>query len=394
MGYKNYFRSKLYSTIKRKGLSYSRIIQDLSNSLREDDETKTGVCFKKLRIKKKNSNIRQTLQPTLVLLKLIEKGIHLSREIIIKFLDLGINVKCFVRCLSGINWRFFYVDEEDIVRYYDIIFEYLQRKNYDVNARDRLGRTLIFNLVKWNKLEQIKVLVSRGAKLDVEDNYGINLWGVSTKFKTDKLLLQLGLDPNLSTVNEIPYVDERYNKPYLKISKHIENDNFDGVKLFISHGAIVTQEHLAVAIFRGKEQIIKLLLDSGVNPNFCSMYFSNLFSVGVNHATPLIISLMQCQRDMWRRNIYFETNKPITDLLIYGAEIPSIIPERLIKKMKNAEEKLSLLENWPKVVTLRTLCIRVVKRNRVDTEGFPEILLQFPDEFEEKELYFQTLNNY
>ena len=42
-----------------------------------------------------------------------------------------------------------------------------------------------------------------------------------------------------------------------------------------------------------------------------------------------------------------------------------------------------MLESWPRVVTLRSLCIRVVHRHQVPTAAVPPLLLVYPDEIRE-----------
>lgn len=54
-------------------------------------------------------------------------------------------------------------------------------------------------------------------------------------------------------------------------------------------------------------------------------------------------------------------------------------------------EIMEKAKQWPRVVTLKTMCLRVTFSNRVNTADFPRPLLNFPNEFEEAELYQQAL---
>ena len=53
-----------------------------------------------------------------------------------------------------------------------------------------------------------------------------------------------------------------------------------------------------------------------------------------------------------------------------------------------------MLERWPRVVALRSLCIRVVHRHRVPTAAVPPLLLVYPDEIEEQQLAVETERMY
>lgn len=65
------------------------------------------------------------------------------------------------------------------------------------------------------------------------------------------------------------------------------------------------------------------------------------------------------------------------------------------KKRRQAfREIMEKVKQWPRVVTLRTMCLRVTFSSRVNTADFPRLLLNFPNELEEAELHQQALKTF
>lgn len=156
------------------------------------------------------------------------------------------------------------------------------------------------------------------------------------------------------------------------------NNNPEIVKMVLAAGIDVNARNtsgitiLFSATYRSAE-IIYILAKAGVNPNIAS--------TDLLKQTPLNYGV--------RNHFIANGLKIVRALLDIGCDrfIPYVLNSGDIAGAEYSESKatvIRLLHEWPRVVTLRMLCIRAIDQNQVDTTSFPSALLNYPDELEEK----------
>ena len=133
------------------------------------------------------------------------------------------------------------------------IVELLLSKGADVNVKDNLGRTLLFNSNK----DIAELLLSKGADINVKDNLGQTLLfpvALTGNKERVKFFLDQGLDVNArDSSGQTPLFNAAYN------------GNKDAAELLLSHGADVNVKDndgktpLQVAVEKGKTDIADLL---------------------------------------------------------------------------------------------------------------------------------------
>ncbi|HEX6043801.1 MAG TPA: ankyrin repeat domain-containing protein [Pyrinomonadaceae bacterium] len=132
------------------------------------------------------------------------------------------------------------------------------------NATD--GRTVLINAAARGDLEVVKVLVQRGADVNVKDKQGYTALFHAIEAMYDDvelvLLSQPGLDPNARGLNGTT-----------ALLKYVWRDRKDAVDVLLKRGADVNAQDadgdapLHGAAENGNVEILNLLLDKGADPN-------------------------------------------------------------------------------------------------------------------------------
>lgn len=114
-------------------------------------------------------------------------------------------------------------------------------KGADVNAKFRYGQTALFKAAERGNAEVAKILVDRGADLNVKDTF----------YQATAITWALG------------------------------NDHFSVVQLLLSKGAEGAEDVLMTGVRQGKEEVVKMALDSGkIKPD--SLTAALAFSMNAN----------------------------------------------------------------------------------------------------------------
>lgn len=194
-------------------------------------------------------------------------------------------------------------------------------------------------------------------------------WAVITERDDQKLreLLDAGLDPKGH--------EWSHN---LFLNKAVCDGSIESIRLLLKAGAnpLLLDEFYGTAVHaacvRSDNEALDIILKAGGDPNVpCRSKVSPLEMACSRNSYDKVIMLLSAGADRFIqcRDL---GNKYMVPLTYYCT----------IKMEK-------LLQSWPAVVTLWTLCIRCVYKHQVDTTDFPPLLLEYPDELsrniEEKE---------
>ena len=107
-------------------------------------------------------------------------------------------------------------------------------------------------------------------------------------------------------------------------------------------------------------KIVKLLLKAGVNPNQANIY-GNIPSLWASYYGHLetVELLLKAGADPNRSNVYGETS------IYYAAYNGHLEIIELLKLYKNKISSLSLL------------CLQIIYRNQINTDGIPRMILEW-----------------
>ena len=223
--------------------------------------------------------------------------------------------------------------------YEKFIKEIDNNKTIDLNIRDKNNNYLLNYAIIFNKLDLIKLLVSRGAKLDILDNEGRTILYVPLLYNyldCFKLLLKLNSD-SIS----IPLTDLKDRKNNLPIHYAIQFENIEFIKILLSNNSNLNTKNkngynaLHLAIYTKSIEIIKLVLNSEVNINSKTNDGENSLHIACN------LELYEVCKELIKKNIeinvqdkhndftplhYITTinNKKITKLLLDNNADPNL----------------------------------------------------------------------
>jgi len=161
----------------------------------------------------------------------------------------------------------------------------LLKEGADPNVRDEEGRTPLHHAVKDNRLDIVKLLVESGADVNAPDNYGLTPLHYAVHCGYEKLvdfLLRHGADPNAKDIggNTPLHISAFEGHPATIIlplelgSRSEEPETYMRIaKLLIKSGADVNMKNnggrtpLHAAVLQNRIDIVRLLLESGADPN-------------------------------------------------------------------------------------------------------------------------------
>ena len=159
------------------------------------------------------------------------------------------------------------------------------KEGADPNVRDEEGRTPLHHAVKDNRLDIVKLLVESGADVNAPDNYGLTPLHYAVHCGYEKLvdfLLRHGADPNAKDIggNTPLHISAFEGHPATIIlplelgSRSEEPETYMRIaKLLIKSGADVNMKNnggrtpLHAAVLQNRIDIVRLLLESGADPN-------------------------------------------------------------------------------------------------------------------------------
>ncbi|KAM0884680.1 hypothetical protein ACQ4PT_030823 [Festuca glaucescens] len=151
-----------------------------------------------------------------------------------------------------------------------VVARYLLDHGADPNKIENSGSVALHNAAKNGNEGVVRLLLSRGARVDIAVAHGTPLHIAASYGKTSvlKILLDHHADPNrVSEVSGTPLVTALHSTKY-GLS---ESDSLECVKLLVKAGANVNYANpntpLVVATMCGLTDCIKYLLEAGANPN-------------------------------------------------------------------------------------------------------------------------------
>ena len=119
---------------------------------------------------------------------------------------------------------------------------------------------------------------------------------------------------------------------------------------------------LHIAASENKIRMIKLLMESDINIFIVNFLGNTAFHLATRLET--IILFLQNGADL-----HVPNNKHITPFMKFLSS--------------GNQEIIEYLKDYPRIVSLRTLCLRVIKSTRMDISDWPPLMFLWPDEIEE-----------
>lgn len=281
-----------------------------------------------------------------------------------------------------------------------------------VHVRDGIGRTPLHHAAERGDPETVRLLLQAGSEIHAMDQYGstpLHLASSSGKVEVVEVLL----DHRASTI-----VPTGSGNTAVLVAAY--NGHHEVIRVLL--GAIRPEDleaattncnsketALHVAVRNGHLKAVQVLLENGMPPNYRTMEDWNSplhIAVKKRNAEERNIKIIELLiahgADPALKNkhgdtpLHFGVRSPkeevIEALLRAGGNphTPNFLGQtpRGLATFRNREEfVLQIFEKWPKVVTLRSLCIRTVYRKRVPWVGVvPPLLLWWPNEREDHQI--------
>ena len=142
---------------------------------------------------------------------------------------------------------------------------YNQAKGLDVNVKNQIGATPIFNAALAGNLPVVKLLVSKGADINAKNRSGLTPLHLACQNGNKmvvEFLIDNGSDINSKTERRFPDIAGQIptlGGDRMPLFNAIMSNHKDIAELLISKGADVTPEMLNMAKGRGQTEIIELL---------------------------------------------------------------------------------------------------------------------------------------
>ena len=270
----------------------------------------------------------------------------------------------------------------------------------DPNVKDLAGMTPIwFSFVYSDSLNNCRILVNGGARLDViwEEDSLINTLVRDERINELELALELGADVNFND----DYGDRALHKACY-------NNNTKAMEILLEARAnpndfnYQDQTPLSITLMQRNVEGSKLLLSSGANPNIINSHNECVYHLMTSNVDEELFNMLfKSSADINQKNDVGDTPLHIAAkegrfdlakiLLKYGAN-PFISNNAgiTVRDFKLFKCNLTRLFKFhPRVVSLRTLCLRVIIKDNVNTEVCPPSILLFPDDSKENELYIE-----
>jgi len=158
---------------------------------------------------------------------------------------------------------------------------------------------------------------------------------------------------------------------------------------------------LHYASMLGYKEVVEVLLGAGANPNIADMYgWTPLHRASRNGHKEVVEVLLGAGANPNIADQFGMTplhyasgngHKEVVERLLQRGVDPHLADKQgqtPLSLAQNAwtgphEEVIKMIEAWPKIVSLRTLCMRVIERNQLDRTEYPPLLFYYPDEIEE-----------
>jgi ankyrin repeat protein len=218
----------------------------------------------------------------------------------------------------------------------------------NVNRTDEYGSTPLHWASLFGYAEVVKILLDVGADFNLADKYGLTLLhraSLDGRAEVVKILLDKGADFNLT---------DKYERTPLQY-----------------------------ASWKGRVEVVKILLDAGADFNLADKDGRTLLHRASSSGRIEIVKILL--------NAGADIN--LVDNL--GTKPIDVICSSGWAKKENEDVIRNLLEKWPTAVTLRTLCLRMIRQHSIDTSPLPSrLLLDHPDELEEASSYNKSIETH
>lgn len=250
----------------------------------------------------------------------------------------------------------------------------------DVNRSNNCGSTTPLRHATAKKdTDMMLLLLERGAKCDGGDLS----CAVRMRFEEGmKILIDTGVN-----LNE-PESDQNalYKAADLSYGNEAELLLKAGANPRISDEEGLTPLHWAA---RKGGTVVEILLQAGADPNVVHTYMLPPLQCCGTGGITRHCNVFE-ETPLWLA-ITYKHLETVKTLLNFGADICLTLP---IFGDKSCPIITNLLRSIPSAVTLRTLCLRIIRTHQVDIEGWPPLLFLYPDEAEEYRGYLERTKKF
>lgn len=180
---------------------------------------------------------------------------------IAKFLiEQGANIKTKNTLNQGILYAINQMRYGDTTKKKLRMLEFILSLGLDINEKDKLGRTVLFEYVLWDEPEILELLIDNGAEVNTIDNYGYTPLHIAASngwYKICKILMKKGC--NIKSLNN-------YGWSAWDIAKINNNINNNGELDFLEtkindHMAILSAKLLKSVLDGQEEEALSLITD-------------------------------------------------------------------------------------------------------------------------------------
>lgn len=180
---------------------------------------------------------------------------------------------------------------------YDEFKKYInQDKSIDVNVRDETGNYLLTYAIIKNNIEIVKLLLSKGCRIDITDQEGRSILYLPIKYSYNEIV-NLLIDNNKQTIG-ISIIEVKDVKNNIALHYAIVYKNMNAINILLnakSNPNTIDENgnnSLHLAIYTKKYEIVKLIVDFDVNINAKTAIGENALHIAINYQLENIVKLL------------------------------------------------------------------------------------------------------
>ncbi|ARE67600.1 SWPV1-034 [Shearwaterpox virus] len=217
-------------------------------------------------------------------------NMSVTSSILISIRGKKYNTVRYYLCKTGIDInRLLTSHSDEIYKYLDInLCNILIQCNADIDIIDKNNRTPLFYAVKNNDYEMVKLLLNKGANVNIQDSIGYSCLHIATIRNSNIEIIKALID-NKIDLNAYDWI----GRTPLHIS--VIKSNFDAVKLLVRAGAYINVKDrcrkfpIYYAVSKSDNLISGLLLKHGANPNTINDNEETLLHMAVTSNNILLV---------------------------------------------------------------------------------------------------------
>lgn len=168
----------------------------------------------------------------------------------------------------------------------------------DINAKSSGGKSALFTAVIYGHTDTAKLLLSSGADLFEKDEILLAAVGYRPPLESIRLMLEADANPNYE---KQPTASVPGNPPWTPLSQAAAFGTLETVQLLVESGGDIaaTPQALVGAVYRGRTDNARYLIDRGADPNVRDSSGNPLLFVALESAAAMIPDPELADVDPW-----------------------------------------------------------------------------------------------